>query len=305
MIAYLATAAHTYTMTSYLRTWGLAQSRRIRVLAYEKLPPVQAIGARTWIFSDLDRLSPDQREAATALWDRLSESDPPVRLLNNPRRVVLRYELLRRLYELGVNAFQAYRLAELPHSIRFPVFLREEGEHSGPLSALLGDRDALDTAVTTAIAAGRRSDNMLVIEFCDTSDESGLFRKYGAFSVGEGIVPRHLIVSRDWIVNVDRDEVSSQKLIEERAYLAGNPHESKLREFFGLANIDYGRIDYSLLEGKPQVWEINTNPTPVLLPWSCKVRRLPNHWRFAKGIGAAFKALDTAATQRRSPTAGP
>ena len=30
---------------------------------------------------------------------------------------------------------------------------------------------------------------------------------------------------------------------------------------FQIAGIDYGRIDYSMLDGEPQVWEINTNPT--------------------------------------------
>ena len=30
---------------------------------------------------------------------------------------------------------------------------------------------------------------------------------------------------------------------------------------FGLAAIDYGRVDYGVLDGAPQAWEINTNPT--------------------------------------------
>jgi len=43
--------------------------------------------------------------------------------------------------------------------------------------------------------------------------------------------------------------------------MESNPHESWLRETFALARIDFGRIDYGLLDGVPQVWEINTNPT--------------------------------------------
>ena len=39
-----------------------------------------------------------------------------------------------------------------------------------------------------------------------------------------------------------------------------NPHERRLREIFGRARIDYGKIDYAMLGDRLQVWEINTNP---------------------------------------------
>jgi hypothetical protein len=278
-------------MKCYVRTWGLPLARRIRVLAYESLPPEREVEAATWIFSDLDRLSAAETERARDLWMRLSEADPQPRLLNNPRRVLGRYELLSRLHDQGVNAFRAFRLGELPQRLRYPVFLREENEHSGTLSSLLLTSEELEEATAHALASGYREDQLLVVEFCDTSDEAGLFRKYAAFSVGGRIVPRHLIMTRGWMVNVNEDRVDTRKLAEERAFLIENPHEAVLKEYFRLANIDYGRIDYSLLDGEPQIWEINTNPMPVLLPWACKVRRLPNHWRFAREIRAALAEL--------------
>jgi hypothetical protein len=48
---------------------------------------------------------------------------------------------------------------------------------------------------------------------------------------------------------------------EELDYVRDNPHEAELREIFRIANIDYGRIDYALLDGRVQTWEINNNPT--------------------------------------------
>ena len=39
-----------------------------------------------------------------------------------------------------------------------------------------------------------------------------------------------------------------------------NPHRELLEHIFRDAGIDYGRIDYGLLDGRIQVWEINTNP---------------------------------------------
>ena len=34
-----------------------------------------------------------------------------------------------------------------------------------------------------------------------------------------------------------------------------------LRRVFAVAGVDYGRVDYGVLDGVPQVWEINLNPT--------------------------------------------
>jgi hypothetical protein len=298
VIAYLVTGTHSYTMTWYLRTWGIGLARRIKVLEYEHLPPVQEVKATTWIFSDLDRLSAEEIDDVSDLWARLSRADPPVQLLNDPRRVLGRYELLRRLHDRGINTFRPYRLSELPRTPRFPVFLREEGQHVGALSGLVTTSEALDQVVSIALAEGYQEDALLIVEFCDTSDETGTYRKFGAFCVGGRIVPRHLIVSRDWQVKVELDRVDSRKLEEERSFLTENPHAATLRNCFRLANIDYGRIDYSLHDGKPQVWEINTNPMPVSLPWEHKVRRVPNQWRFAKQFRSAFETLDRTAVPR-------
>jgi hypothetical protein len=56
-------------------------------------------------------------------------------------------------------------------------------------------------------------------------------------------------------------EFSMAMAREELEYVQRNPHEEELREIFAIANIDYGRIDYSILDGKVQTWEINLNPT--------------------------------------------
>ena len=43
-------------------------------------------------------------------------------------------------------------------------------------------------------------------------------------------------------------------------YVRTNPHADELRKLFGAANIEYGRIDYTIADGRIQVFEINTNP---------------------------------------------
>jgi hypothetical protein len=41
-----------------------------------------------------------------------------------------------------------------------------------------------------------------------------------------------------------------------------NPHVERLRPVFELADLEYGRIDHALANGRPRVLEINTNPMP-------------------------------------------
>ena len=102
-------------------------------------------------------------------------------------------------------------------------------------------------------------ERLLIEEFCDTRDASGLYRKYSAFAIGERIVPRHVFFSRDWLLKAPQ-LVAQELVAEELAYVRDNPHEAALREIFALARITYGRIDYALKDGRVQVWEINTNP---------------------------------------------
>jgi hypothetical protein len=304
VIGYLVTAEHAYTMKCYLRTWGIALARRITVLPYEDLPPADEVKVSTWIFSDHERLTPARAKAVSGLWAQLSESQRPIRLLNEPGRVLQRFELLRLLHERRINDFRAFRLAELPRSPRFPVFLRREHEHSGALSELLYSQEALNHAVAQVRGRGDRTSRLLVVEFCDTSDSAGIFRRYAAFSVGGRIVPREVNFSRNWMLR-DIDLLDREKLEEERAYVTENPHESQLRELFRMANVEYGRVDYALLDGKPQVWEMNTNPMVMLLPWCYKLRHLSHQWRFSREIRVAFEALDKAPIQERPPATQP
>lgn len=46
----------------------------------------------------------------------------------------------------------------------------------------------------------------------------------------------------------------------EQAFLSGNPHADLLGPAFEAAGIGYGRADYAMIGGRPQVFEINTNP---------------------------------------------
>jgi hypothetical protein len=247
-------------------------SERVVILPYDRATTETSVEPGTYIFADLDQLSDEGLRDAMRLWDRLSGLKPHVRLLNDPSRVLGRYELLRELRARGINRFNAYRLsdwletASAPH-VRFPVFLRGERAHTGKLSDLLYSWKEVRKAVADVVAGGEYSEaDLLIVEWCDTSDAAGIFRKYSAFVIGETIVARHLVCSRDWVVK-DFDLIDEELLSEGRDYVAENPDATFLQEIARLAGIEYGRFDYAFADGRPQIWEINMNPF-VIAPLS-------------------------------------
>ena len=99
----------------------------------------------TWIFSDLDRLAPREAERAARLWAALEGAGQ--RVINHPTRTLGRYELLRALHEAGVNDFDVWRVSESRPPPCFPVFLRMESDHRGPIGSLVTDREAWRAAL--------------------------------------------------------------------------------------------------------------------------------------------------------------
>ena len=277
MIFYVTSVANSEGM-AYVPLWGPTPASHMQFLLYHDLLRVKQLLPGTYVFADLEVLSPRYLQMAAQVWKQLSSAGPRVCLLNNPVRVLRRYELLRTLYEMGVNRFRAIRASKSLEPLRFPVFVRREDEHTGSLTRLLRSREELHRALRYLRLQGHGLRNLLVVEFCNTADATGVFRKYSAFIVGREILPRHLLFSRNWLVK-QPDLVDENFAQEQLEFLERNPHEPWLREIFRLAAIDYGRIDYSLLGNEPQVWEINTNPT---------VKKLTPR------LTSAFEAIDCA-----------
>jgi hypothetical protein len=290
MIHYLVTRAHAYTMRMYLETWQRDLAGRVSFEYYEDLPYRQHIAGGTYIFSDLERLNVAQLAAAQSYAEQLRQGGG--KIFNEPRNVLRRYELLKLMHEKGVNGFNVYRLNEPRTAMRFPVFVREENEHTGSLTGLLQNDAELEKAIAELTVAGKDARHLLIVEYCHTADSGGIFRKYAAMKIGDRLIPRHVLFSGEWVDKYP-DVIDMGKIGEELAFLKLNPHENELREAFALARIDYGRVDYSVLDGKLTIWEINTNPVIMAAPGKCDPDRLPGQARSAKGIAEAFDRIDS------------
>lgn len=260
---YLTNQEHSYTVKGYLASpRGSEMVDRIQLIYYQNLDKLEELHCGTYIFSDYERLTRAQDKLVLEVWEQLSRAGSDVRLLNNPTKVLRRYELLRKAHELGINDFRVFRATADLDGMRFPVFIREEKDHTGSLSKLLRNRADLDQALRELSYEGTPypPSKLLIVEFWDTSEGTPFYKKYSAFKVGDAIVPRYLHTSRDWVVKNKNAVITEKTAEEELVYLTTNPHDQWIRKVFALAGIDYGRIDYGRKGDRLQVWEINTNP---------------------------------------------
>lgn len=290
MIRYFSTAEHSGTMGKWIKVMGPRLPVAVELLTYDPATLKNLAGPATFIFSDLERLSGDDLTGAALAWARLRKAGGS-RLLNHPTRAMRRYELLRSLYEAGINEFNVYRLTEARRPKRYPVFVRREDTHGGRRSPMIRNDAEFDRVVRYVMDNGTFRDTLVAIEYCDTAGEDGVRRKYGCSCIGGAIVPSDVMLSTHPFVKAVDSVVDEKALKEESRYLDENPHAERIAEIFKLARIDYGRMDYGIRNGRVQVWEINTNPSWV--PGNIKIAsRRPLVERRWQWTADAMAALD-------------
>ncbi|RJT28745.1 hypothetical protein D3227_33475 [Mesorhizobium waimense] len=260
-IYYLCAEDHTYTIGVFCEYYENPLKGFLRIVPYQQLDTLGLVTPGTFIFTDFERLSPRQLESVIGLHATLAGHNPDLRLLNNPAVAVGRFDLLKRLKALGINRFDVHRLKERDRIVRFPVFLRWASQHVPPLSGLLQTAADLEDAIAGLPAQIRDDPDLMIVEFGAAPSPDGRYRKYSAFRVGEAIYPQHCFISSDWYVKYSNADLSDADRAEHHRYVQVNPHAEELRSIFQIAGIDYGRIDYGLVDGQVQTFEINTNPT--------------------------------------------
>lgn len=246
-------------MRDYLASWGQDLAARIKIVHYEDLPGRARFERGTYILSALEYASSPTLALLTAIHAQLAEVEG-FRFLNHPTCTLGRFELLRELERMGYNSFRAVRAGGDLDGLRYPVFLRSERSHDGVVSPLLTSAREIDEAIGRALVSGRRFRDLLVVEFCDTADARGYYRKYSAYVVGDRILPRRFDYSRHWMQKRQGTKFSSAMALEEEEYVRASPHAHQLAEIRDLAHVGYGCIDYSVRDGRVVVWEINLAP---------------------------------------------
>jgi hypothetical protein len=306
MIHFVTLSTQDNCMRDYLSLWGKALDDRIRIVHYEDLLAQSSPAPGTYILAALDQLAGPSVELLAQFHQALSRH-PEFRFVNHPDRTLQRYELLVALHQAGSNEFRVLPATADLDSLRLPIFLRGRSRHDGPLTPLLCTRRQIDGG--RALVARRLGTlrDVMAVEFCDTADEHGIYRKYAAFFVGDRVIPRSLFHGRHWMLKQAAADFNVNWSTEELAYVVENPHHEQLSRIREIAGVEYGRIDYSIRNGRVQTWEINLKPTigrgrlrlpsgrvPAdLIPIRQQVKEA-----FYREFQAALEALDDAAPQR-------
>lgn len=259
MIVYAATPKNLYTLREFIEDNPERLKGRVKLVPYKKVFDQPSLPKATYIFSDLERLTVPGLHRIAFIWKQLEASDPRIRLINDPLRVKRRYELLRHLYARGINSFNVRRAADVVSGCRFPVFLRRESDHFGPTSALIENEQDLEAAIDGLATRGAFRDDHIVTEFCGAPDDTGAYVKYGCFRVGDRIMPQNRLVGRQWCVK--KFEYFDETVIaRDLAYIKSTDHNETVRRVFDIAAVEYGRVDYSIVNGRLEFYELNTNP---------------------------------------------
>lgn len=262
-LIYVTSQDHAYTfgdMAQQLRAHGVSA----RTLSYEKLWGCKWLPRGTYVMTDFDRLSPVENEAAGRLHDHLREAGLPV--LNNPRHFRPRDSLLKALHAEGLNGFTCCLPAAGEWPQRYPVFLRTVAAHRGTLSDLLHDRAAADAALEQAVNQGHPVRDLMFVEYAaEPQPDTGSFQKHAAFRIDGHIVRANTVNDVNWMAKNGSKGVASQAQYDaERAEMTTYPRRDYVMRVFELAGMQFGRLDFGIVAGRPQAYEINTNPTMAL-----------------------------------------
>ena len=253
MIHILSTRAHAYTHRKITRL-----SEKVQLLSYEDALIAGRLQRGTYIFTDLDRLGYWDLELAADLYRQLGRAG--CRVLNDPARVLQRYALLNRLLSLGINDFAAWRADEGVLPDRFPVFLRTQSAHRGVLSELLHSPAEAEEALERAIGDAYPLRDLMFVEYRAQATD-GLFWKHTVFRLGDTFVAGPSVLDRNWVSKFGIKGLASEEHFQhELDIVTDGRFIDQLRPAFEAANIDYGRADFTLADGRLAVYEINTNP---------------------------------------------
>jgi hypothetical protein len=288
-VHYVAAEWHLYTVKSLtsildsvgmdLTTWNWSD-----MLQSERLP------WGLWVLSDFDRIPAWWLEIAARRYALLTSAQMTV--LNDPRRFLHRAAFIRQMWTKGHNSFDCWLPAfgEVPY--RYPVFLRTILAHRGTISDLLPDAQAARAALEDALAAGHPLANLCFVEYRAAPTTEGVFRKFAAYRVGDQIVGALSVNERGWHAKFgSKGAASDVDYAQERREMIRYPHEAAIRLAFDVAGLSYGRADFAIVNGRIEVYEINTNPFIGTVTEHPNADRLESNRLSRDGLGAAFAKL--------------
>ena len=274
MITFLTANGHAFPVHTLVNGKLGAPLPEIRACSYDEMFKATAVPAATYIFTGIDQLYDWELKVAAELHGALKAEG--LRVLNDPARVMSRYELLHVLHAEGINPFDVYRADGRPRPRQFPVFLRREFDHKGPLTDLIEDEAGLARALAALQAKGEPLRGVLVVEFAGEPVAPGVWRKMGTFRIGDAYHVQNAVLDDHWVAKQGSRGLADEAMYREEAEaVTANAVPEPVRRAFALSGIEWGRADHTTVGGREVIYEINTNP------WVYRVRPMPSPIRDA------------------------
>ena len=299
MIFFIHKEHQAFTHKALLRPSGADD---FSIISYNRLLGKISIPRGTYVFMDRERMDQWELRIFGQLYNHLKNAGPGYRVVNNPARMMNRLELLRMLYREGINKFNVYPVSECQKPVQYPVFIRRIYDHKTPVTGLLHNEQELGQALAELRAKNEPDEGLIIVEFCAQPVKDTLFRKLSAFRVGDKVFFYQTVHQHDWLIKFGTKNSATPELyLEEHDMIKTNAFGDELRHVFELANIEYGRADFGLVNGKVQIYEINTNPhiiPPFDHPDPVRVKSMQLGW---DKYMQAINDLDT--TEKSAPKA--
>lgn len=235
----------------------------LRRVGYEPKDPARYALLLPWLQDPLRECFPAEHASARRVEDAILAAggavvNPVDRLSNSIKSAAS--ALLR---AAGVPMPRVAPLGEartLPQGFAFPVIAREDRRHGGPMH-LCRDEQEL------ANVRWHDLDAPVVVEYHDVRSPDGRFRKWRYLVAGDGGAPRHLVISRRWVVKAERRVDDAAAIDEELAYTRSpdDPNREILVRGARALGLDVVAFDYARTpEGELIVFE----PNPVATLWA-------------------------------------
>ena len=197
MIVFLTTRGHEFGVKLLVEK-AFPDLPECRTMTYEEMFLATSLPVATYIFCDIERLAPWESRIAAERYRAFKKAG--MRCLNDPARVMVRRELLRKLFRRKLNPFNVYPADLRPRPKKFPVFVRSEAEHQRVFLDLLPDQAALDKKLRALRQQGWALRHLLVVEFTATPIAPGVWQRTGTFRIGDGLSVNSFALENHWRV---------------------------------------------------------------------------------------------------------
>jgi hypothetical protein len=259
MIIFLTTRGHEFGVKLLVEK-AFPNLPECRTMTYEDMFLAKSLPAATYVFCDIERLAPWETRVAAERYRAFKAAG--LRCLNDPARVMVRREFLRKLFRRKMNPFNVYPADLRPKPKRFPVFIRSEAEHQQVFLDLLPDQATLDRKLRELRQQGWALRHLLVVEFAATPIAPGAWQRTGTFRIGDALSVDSFAIENHWRVANGTKGLATEAMFQaESDAIHSNALAEAVRPAFAMAEIEYGRCDHATHEGREVIFEINTNPT--------------------------------------------